>query len=1086
MPKPNALIDGIRRFSPKREKWVAKPARDLPSKVTVTFKTGQTGILDMKNRRAVVWADIINRLQEANRPVYVEIDEESNVITKLLIPRVYKVEALETDERGDVIVRLIESPGIRFLLKTDPGFEAMKNDLQSALDENYEVLITETRDEHEIIDVRLPPYAQGNPTNPPPEPPPDPPVSEARAQELYDDMNAESCDPCNPSGDCITFKYPDNCCHARAQIMCRKMEQVGETPGKVWLFANTVLTVPTLNHPDCEVLWGWHVAPTLDVTISGGTEKRVIDPSLSPAPEPFQQWKDRQGDPNAEHIYTPSAFYWIPEEYLQDEDEDLVVYDPELTGTNYWLAEHRDDLRTRCQDFGPPPYSCIKNCFFIIDRNNFSDDEVEAMLHVSSPAVVEAAFYIVVDGFSPYDLGFTSATMEITPTLNPSPAVSGMTITADRLEFEYPTHLNRRQRLTWVYKISFANTNGFPSEGGPERITVTLDASLDTESSTGYLYLIRQPNPYEIDGERAWLSTDLRVFQIDSGESKFGVTMGSDPSDFITQVIANLNSGNTAGQTFENDISTDQQTSRLELSQSVGGTPVYNFAVAKVRYRSLHTSAEYVRIFFRLFPVHTTSLEYDQSTTYRRHTDGIVIPLLGIKNGEVAAIPCFAAPRINSAAESTTTQEDNPNVMDIPPDTGGAEVVRHFGCWLDINQTQPQFPIQPSPLDGPYTANRKTIQELIRNEHQCLVSEIAFTPAPAQGGSTPSVSDKLAQRNLAIVESANPGLVFSRRIPQTFEIRPSTSKTEHDELMIDWGDIPAGSRATLYLPGFDTNDILLLAAQKYRSHRMVRIDEHTLKFEAGGITYLPIPFADGNFPGMLTVDLPEGIEEGQVFSVVVRQVTGEQQRIRASHAVAKPQPGMRHVVGSFQITIPVRKKAAILPRAERLLSNLRWIERAIPANNRWSPVFSKYVIQIADRVDVLGGDSRKVAASPSGEWRKAYFICCVLGLVTALLIATLVVGAGALTGGLTAIADAPILALLVGAAYLWIKKCRPGVCRLLRTLLVGAGIGTIVLAILAALGITTPQLITTLIVGAGVTVGAAIVGWVKRCFSKRR
>lgn len=120
-----------------------------------------------------------------------------------------------------------------------------------------------------------------------------------------------------------------------------------------------------------------------------------------------------------------------------------------------------------------------------------------------------------------------------------------MNIRADRLEFEDPIHLNRRQRRTWVYNISFTNTMGFTNE----RVTVTLDATVSSESSTGYLYLIQQPNPYEIDGENSWLSIDLRVFQIDAGQSKFGVTMGSDPSAFITQVINNLNTGNKGGQT---------------------------------------------------------------------------------------------------------------------------------------------------------------------------------------------------------------------------------------------------------------------------------------------------------------------------------------------------------------------------------------------------------------------------------------------------------------------------------------------------------------------------------------------------------
>lgn len=1043
----------------------------------------------MKNPRAVHWAKIIDRLARENRPVYVETDEESNVITNLLIPMVYKVERLDLDEHGNLMVRLQPSHAIHALLRSDPNFESMRASLEAALGDGSERLITETRDEHEIIDVREPEQGSGGSSGTAPPPPTDPPVSEARAGEVFNNMNGESCAPCNPSSDCIPFLYPDDGCWIRAHMMCHLMRTGGpdtstnppEDPEKVWIYASPGhrLDPLTANHPDCRLPWGWgwHVAPTLMVHLPGGDEKRVIDPSLCPSPVSLPDWKNRQRDPGASLHEGP----WTDYNTFGDGLGSSVSL--AQASQSQFMKDCRDNLATRCHDFGPPPYSCTRSCFFIIDRNTFSNYEIEAMLHVTSPAVIDAAFYIVVDGFSPYELGFTSATMQKKPTLNISPVVSGMTIEADRLEFEYPTHLNRRQRLTWVYKISFSNTSDFTTEWR----TVTLDASLSsassTVSSTGYLYLIKQPNPYEIDGETSWLSTDLRVFQIKTGESKFGVTMGSDPSAFITQVITNLKTGNTGGQTFENDISVDQQTSRLELSQTVNGTPVYNFAIAKVRYRALSVSATDVRVFFRLFPAATTSLEYNQATTYRRYEQaGRVIPLLGIKNNEVAVIPCFAAPRINSATASMTTQTDAANVQTIPPNPSGAEVVIYFGCWLDINQTQPQFPIQPSPTDGPYPANRKTIQELIRNEHQCLVSEIAFSPAPVQNGATPSTSDKLAQRNLAIVQSANPGLIFSRQIPQTFEIRPSTSKLEPDELMIDWGNIPAGSHATIYLPGIDTNDILLMAAKKYRSHRLVRIDEHTLKCETGGITYLPIPFIDGNFPGMLTVNLPEGIEKGQVFTIVVRQVTGEYLRVQESFVSTKLQPRLRHIVGSFQITIPVREKAAMLEKEERLLSNLRWIERAIPANNRWSPVFGKYVMQIADRVDALGGDSKKVAASPSGEWRKAYTKCFILGNMAVLLIAMFVVGIGTLTGGLMAIIEIPIFALLIGIAYLWIKNCKPKMCQLLRTLIAGAGIGTIILAILSVFGISTPQLITTLIVSTGVTAVTAIVGWVKRCF----
>ena len=171
-----------------------------------------------------------------------------------------------------------------------------------------------------------------------------------------------------------------------------------------------------------------------------------------------------------------------------------------------------------------------------------------------------------------------------------------------------------------------------------------------------------------------------------------------------------------------------------------------------------------------------------------------------------------------------------------------------------------------------------------------------------------------------------------------------------------------------------------------------------------------------------------------------------------------------------------------MPRQQRLLSNLRWIERAIPANDRWSPVFSKYVSQIADRVDALGGDSKRVAPPPSGQWQEAYRICLILTLATVLLIATLVVSIGALTGGLMPITGIPVFALLVGAVYFRKNKCRPKMCQLYRALLAGLGIGTVILAILAVFGLSTPQLITTLIVSAGATAVTAIVSWVRGCF----
>ncbi len=1077
------LIDAVHSIVPTREEWKGKPAEELPKQVTVRFEAGRTGILDMDNPHAVFWASLLDLQRRNTRPVYVEIDPETGVLTQLLLPQPSRVMSITQQGEDDAYIVFYTSAARYYLRRENPDFQEMLDALRNAKDDEIEILVTATQHDFEIIDVRPFSKPPGVETPGPLSPPqPDPPVSPQRAQELFDLMNSKFCDACNASCStyphCIPFLHAYDGCYARAHEMCRLMMDEGEDPEKVWIFGN--LHVDTSNVHNCCVDWGWHVAPTLMVTTSNGPpEKYVIDPSLCTAPVTVAAWKALQSDPSANLEYTTWEPFW----------SDLTTPDPTFSLTNYYLELKCTYLQQDCVDYGPPPYVCpiVKSCHFIVDRSTFSESEIDAMLVVSNPAEIAASFYVIVDGFSPHEIGVTASTLvgvpNIKPTLSMTPVIAQMTANAFALDVEDPTHLKRRQRLTWTYNIVFTGTNGFGFTGDIE--SVTLSASIMTVSSSATIYLIKQPNPFEIDGETSWLSTDLRVFQIKQGQSKFAVNMGSDPSAFITQVIANLNSNSAGGQTFESDISVNQQTSRLEISQTVGGIAVYNFAIAKVRYLSLVAPATDVRVFFRLFPWATTSVAYDQTTGYRRHeVGGDIIPLPGIDNGRLTSIPCFSSPRINSAAVSLTSQTDAPNVQTIPADSNGSEVVRYYGCWLDINQTQPQFPIYPSPVDGPYTSDRISIQDHIRNEHQCIVSEIAFNPAPIPNGSTPSTSDKLAQRNIAIVESANPGLNFSRRIPQTFEIRPSKSKVEHDELMIDWGNVPAGSVATFYLPGFDANDILLLATEKYRTHKLVRIDGHTLKTDTGGITYLPIPFSDGSFPGMLTVDLPEGVEKGQVFKIVVRQVTGGQQPIIITHRLEESRSRCRRIVGSFQITIPVLEKTEILPGQQRLLSNLRWIERAIPANDHWLPVFNRYVKQVVDRVDALGGDSSKVAPSPSGQWREASRNCFILCLANVLLIAMLVVDIGALAGGLTALIGIPIVILLIGAVKLWVKKCRPRQCQLLRALPAGSGIGAIILAILALIGISTPQLVATLIAAAGVTVVTTILSWKKGCFRR--
>lgn len=629
-----------------------------------------------------------------------------------------------------------------------------------------------------------------------------------------------------------------------------------------------------------------------------------------------------------------------------------------------------------------------KTITVVTDRDTFGKDEIDAMFLQAKPAVIPEAFYVQADGFWPDKLNITAASLGNSPNIKPTftltPAVSGISIAVMSLQAEDPALPIAPQRFTWVCQISFSDDSGFPTSPGAVQ-DITLTADVNGFSGSAQIHLIDEPNPYEIDGATSWLSTDVRVFQIRDGDGRFNATLNSGPSAFIKQVIGNLNSGNSAGETFDS-ISTDEQTSALELSQKVNGTGVFNFAVAKVRYRGT-TDIPNVRVFFRLFPTNSTTTIFDAGTTYRRATSGgNAIPLLGLSgSGDLLTIPCFAEGRVDSSVADLTTQPDPANVQPIVHDPGGNEVAAYFGCWLDINQADPQFPNKPSPANGPWTSGRKSVQQLIRNAHQCLVAEIAFDPDPIPPGVAPSQSDKLAQRNLTIVKSANPGFDASRRIVTTFELRPAPAiqapNPGPDELLIEWGNTPSGSLASIYIPEISASQVLALAGKLYPNHNLTQLDDQTIQMPVGGISYVPLPpGAAFGITGLLTVDLPDTVRKGDVYKVVVRQLTD---------AYAPPpivifktgQPGplpknqddsqngirWRRVVGSYQMTIPVSTKDVMLAPELRLYSVLLWILKSVPATDRWYPAFSRYVSAIGTRVGALGGSPGTVQPSPDGS-----------------------------------------------------------------------------------------------------------------------
>lgn len=666
-----------------------------------------------------------------------------------------------------------------------------------------------------------------------------------------------------------------------------------------------------------------------------------------------------------------------------------------------------------------------QDCFFIVDRSTYGQGEIQALINLNgAPAVIDPALFVVVEGFTPSDLGLTLSNLSNPPK---KPAIPDP-VSKVSLEFsgavipENPSLPATPQRFTFPFRIVFQDTSMF--NFAPDIEPVTLTASLKavgvTVTSSAVIQLIKNPNPFILHGDTNhgypwYLSVDVRVFQMKAGQTKFGAHVASSgaakdvATNFIQQAINNLNgSPGSAGALFD-ALPQDEATSLALAPTDVHGVPVYNFALARVRYRDI-IPANNVRLFFRMWPAQQTNATYDTQTLYRSASNagGQKIPLLGVQGDEIITIPFFASRRIDTTNASMTTQTDAPNVRaTINPDAIGGEVDSYFGCWLDINQ--PNDLIFPSRLvgsnpanipDGPFTGmgTLLSIQQLVRSEHQCLIAEVSFDPDPIPTNADPSTSDKLAQRNLTFVNVPNPGLIESRRAPQTFEVRPTpyfqSPELKPDELMIEWGNTPVDSMVDIYLPAADADEILNLAAQSYSSHRLTKIDAHTLQCPTGGVTYIPIPRGQGaNFAGLLTIDLPPVVKKGQVYNIIVRQVTSTLSRSRVVElgtngnglknargkkvsasvdvAAARRSYDMqwRRVLGVFQLTIPVSTKHELLAPEERLLSVLRWIGQSIPVGSRWYLVFQRYVQQIASRVRDMGGDPDLVIPDANGDWQ---------------------------------------------------------------------------------------------------------------------
>lgn len=661
---------------------------------------------------------------------------------------------------------------------------------------------------------------------------------------------------------------------------------------------------------------------------------------------------------------------------------------------------------------------------FLIDKNTFGKDEVKEAINVNN-GVFSSAFWLALDDFSidtfnsfnvaiPTPTGPFASLLGVTVT--PSPATpGGPTPTQPIPVYEDPTDTSIIQRIRFSFDVTFANplTTLFPATGAAQySLTTTFTATgvmvpgANSQDTVNF-ELVSGADPYfsNVDPANAaavaWLSRDLRVFSITKGNSALPgdpaaptFATGQTPYDYIQALIGYLNSATAytvpstglvdplngvVGQTgYETG---DSSVTPLDGS----GNQNYNFAVARVRLsadvQGPTGEAADARVFFRLWVAPSCDTDFQPYTTYPSNPAYPALPASPLPSSAslppdpsgqaIQTTPFFATSKAGTSDYDASVANNNIRTIEVPTVVGQDGVCAYYGCFLDVYDS----------------SNNCTYP----GTHHCLVAQIAYDGAPllySSGvASNPGNTDKLAQRNLQITVSGNPGPASTHRIPQAFDTRPSLPYldpngrvlNQPDELMIDWGETPAGALAEIYWPDVESSAVLALAARLYGKHRLSAADANTIAFETvKGVTYIPIPSGTAKtFAGLLTIDLPLRVRKGQEFNVVVRRIStkhvGElvitKPPARTNGALATP-GDWRYITGGFQIKIPVTTEELLVGPEENTLAILKARLAAMSPAYRWYPVVERYLAYVAARVNGAGGSANAVAPSLDGVLRQ--------------------------------------------------------------------------------------------------------------------
>ena len=188
MANPNAFVSFVDQVLDPQLAPTQSPDQPGPY-YSVHFAGAKTAKLAASDPRSAALADILRDAWASSIEAFVDLDPATDGITRLYFPHVARVTGLHPSPTGDIDVRLRPSAGVHVLRRSNPDFEDLQDRLTEARDKKETLAVTETPNEHEVIDARgvpappaiphAPAVLAADPTSTLPA------VSEADAQRLF-------------------------------------------------------------------------------------------------------------------------------------------------------------------------------------------------------------------------------------------------------------------------------------------------------------------------------------------------------------------------------------------------------------------------------------------------------------------------------------------------------------------------------------------------------------------------------------------------------------------------------------------------------------------------------------------------------------------------------------------------------------------------------------------------------------------------------------------------------------------------------------------------------------------------------------